>query len=178
MGWEAKKTAKNIYSNSFNAHSAPRVNECGKQLEKLLAVHFGLQIKCPYEAATTTTTHQIQMYLWNVHRLHTHTYTLWHACSITSTLNHLWISITAYLLRFRYHLITSMFWDKIIELESTVWCRVVVVVCCHFQWCRCAFVGPTLDKRVTKKNAHFEMAEKGEWEFEHLKQREMERESK
>lgn len=54
-------------------------------------------------------------------------YTLWHAWTITSTLDHLWISITAYLLRFRYHSITSMFWDKIIELESTVWLLLGVV---------------------------------------------------
>lgn len=108
-----------------------------KNFEKLLQSILAFKLKYGQN-----TTHQIQMYLWNVQRHHTHSHILngmHDACNITSTLVHFWISITAYLLRFRYQLITCVFLrDKIIELESTIHCVVcAVVVCCHFQCCRC-----------------------------------------
>lgn len=101
-----------------------------------------------------------------------------HARTITSTLDHLWISITAYLLRFRYQLITSMFSDKIIELESTVWYVFGLVLSLSMtplRFCR----SHTSTEQVTTKKCTFDMELRQERVkvYEPSRDRERERES-
>lgn len=123
----------------------------------MIAVYFGLQVKINDK----TTLIQIPLECPKTHT-HTHAHSTGTHAWTSHRLDPLWISITAYLLRFRYQLITSVCWDKIIELESTG--------CCHFQCCRC-FCRSHLTKEWQNKTdtnthaqARLKSFEKREWE--------------